>query len=275
VTRTVCFGDNTIDRYLRPVGRDLVGGSCVNVAVGLRRSCIAASYVGPVGDDPAGAQVLTEIAAHGVDTSYVAVVPGVSTAVTEIVLLPRGERRFVSELYEIFDSYQPNADAWASVTSASNVHTSRLSHLFDRLRAAARKDGFSLSCDFSTSEPPPDLDGLDLAFRSAGESRDAEHAITLAAAALERGAVSAVVTLGEAGSVALTADGSTWQDAVEVESVVDTCGAGDAFIAGYLGRWLKGAAIADCLAAGAEAGARACTMVGAFPQAGARAESSR
>src|SRR5581483_5235000 len=112
VKRAVCIGDNTIDRYLAPVGRDLVG-SCVNVAVGLRHSGLAASYVGPFGDDPAGAQVLAEIAAQGVDISHVAVVPGCATALTEIVLLPRGERRFMSELYDIFDSYQPSAGAWA------------------------------------------------------------------------------------------------------------------------------------------------------------------
>ena len=273
MNRSVCFGDNTIDRYLEPVGRDLVGGSCLNVAVGLRRS--GAAYVGPVGEDPAGAHVLAELAAQAVDTSHVAILPGATTALTEILLLPQGERRFVSESYEIFDAYQPNAAAWAAVTSAASVHTSRLPHLFDRLRAAARKDGFRLSCDFSTFELPPDLEGVDLAFRSAGESTDPVHALALAAAALERGAASVVVTLSKAGSVALTAAGSTWQDAVEVEPVVDTCGAGDAFIAAYLERWLAGGAIADCLAAAADAGARACTAVGAFPQSRSRAPSIR
>jgi fructoselysine 6-kinase len=275
VNGSVCFGDNTIDRYLEPVGRDLVGGSCLNVAVGLRRRGVAASYVGPVGDDAAGAHVLAEIAAQGVHASHVAVVPGVPTALTEILLLPQGERRFVSESYEIFDAYQPSAAAWAAVTSAASVHTSRLPHLFDRLRAAARKEGFRLSCDFSTFQPPPELEGLDLAFRSAGESADPEHALALAAAALERGAASVVVTRSKAGSVALTAAGSTWQDAVEIAPVVDTCGAGDAFIAAYLERWLAGAATADCLAAGADAGARACTAVGAFPQSRSPAPSIR
>lgn len=270
---TVCFGDNTIDRYLEPVGRDLVGGSCLNVAVGLRRS--GAVYVGPVGEDPGGAHVLAELGAQAVDTSHVAILPGATTALTEILLLQEGERRFVSESYEIFDTYEPNAAAWAAVTSAAGVHTSRLPHLFDRLRAASREEGFLLSCDFSTFELPSDLEGLDLAFRSAAGSTDREHALALAAAALERGAASVVVTLGKAGSVALTAAGSTWQDAVEVEPVVDTCGAGDAFIAAYLERWLAGAAIADCLAAGADAGARACTAVGAFPQSRSRAPSIR
>jgi fructoselysine 6-kinase len=54
--------------------------------------------------------------------------------------------------------------------------------------------------------------------------------------------------------------------AVPVADVVDTCGAGDAFIAAFLVSRLAGASLAACLRAGAEAGARACTFVGAFPQ---------
>ena len=76
----------------------------------------------------------------------------------------------------------------------------------------------------------------------------------------------AVVTLGVGGSVAMTAGQSIRQDAFGVASVVDTCGAGDAFIAAYLERWLAAATIDDCLVAGAKAGARACQTLGAFPQ---------
>ncbi len=245
----------------------------MNVAVGLRRRGVAAAYVGPVGDDAAGARVLAELAAQEVDTTHVVVLPQVATAVTEILLLPHGERRFVSEIYEIFDSYEPNSAAWAAVSSARHVHTSMLPHLFDRLRTAARGAGLRLSCDFSTLDLPPDLDGLELAFRSAGESADARQGLALAAEAVQRGAGAAVVTLGDKGSVALTADGSVRAEAVEIESVVDTCGAGDAFIAAYLERWLVGSAVVDCLQAGAVAGAAACTTLGAFPQSGVRAQS--
>jgi fructoselysine 6-kinase len=266
VSGSVCFGDNTIDRYLEPIGLDLIGGSCLNVAVGLAQRGVAAAYVGPVGDDEAGARVLAELAAQGVDSGQVAVVADSATAVTEILSLPDGDRKFVSERYEIFEAYEPDATAWASIIAAPHVHNSCLPHLFDRLRNAAADRGFRLSCDFSTSELPPDLNGLDLAFRSAGESTVVEHGLGLAAEALERGAGSAVVTLGVGGSVAMTAERSTRQDAIDVESVVDTCGAGDAFIAAYLQRWLAGAAIDESLFAGAEAGASACQTLGAFPQ---------
>jgi fructoselysine 6-kinase len=266
VTGSVCFGDNTIDRYLEPIGVDLIGGSCLNVAVGLAQRGVAAAYVGPVGDDEAGAQVLAELAAQGVDRGQVTVVPDSATAVTEILSLPDGDRKFVSESYEIFEAYEPAAAAWASVIASAHVHTSCLPHLFDRLRDAAAGRGSRVSCDFSTSEPPADLEGVDLVFRSAGETTDVEDGLRLGAEALERGARLAVVTLGVGGSVAMTAGRSLRQDAFVVASVVDTCGAGDAFIAAYLERWLAGASIDDCLVAGAKAGAHACQTLGAFPQ---------
>ena len=118
MSSSVCFGDNTIDRYLEPIGLDLIGGSCLNVAVGLAQRGVAAVYVGPVGDDEAGAQVLAELAAQGVDSGQVAVVPDSATAVTEILSLPDGDRKFVSESYEIFETYEPDSAAWASVIAA-------------------------------------------------------------------------------------------------------------------------------------------------------------
>jgi uncharacterized protein (DUF2336 family) len=48
---------------------------------------VHSAYVGPVGVDPEGARVLAELAANGVDVASAPVLEGVSTAVTEIVLL--------------------------------------------------------------------------------------------------------------------------------------------------------------------------------------------
>jgi sugar/nucleoside kinase (ribokinase family) len=47
--------------------------------------------------------------------------------------------------------------------------------------------------------------------------------------------------------------------------VLDPTGAGDAFAAAVLARWIDGADPAECLAAGALLGARAVARVGARP----------
>jgi fructoselysine 6-kinase len=265
VTHYVSIGDNTVDRYLEPIGRELVGGSCANVAVGLAAAGIQVAYLGAVGDDQAGSRIIAELAAHKVDVSHVAALAGLATAVTEIELLENGDRRFASEAYEIFDRYEPDGLAWSTVTSATHVHTSRLPHILERLRKRAGGGAFRLSVDFSTWSPPVDSAGVDLAFLSLDASTPMEEAVELALLARERGALSAVVTLADAGSVAVTSEGTVTCLAVPVE-VVDSCGAGDAFIAAYLERWSAGAATDECLAAGALAGAEACRTVGAFPQ---------
>jgi sugar/nucleoside kinase (ribokinase family) len=60
---------------------------------------------------------------------------------------------------------------------------------------------------------------------------------------------------------------SCWVPAPAI-AAVDTTGAGDAFLAGYLLAHLTGLALPDCLAAGVEAGARAVTTLGGRPAAG-------
>ncbi len=99
-----------------------------------------------------------------------------------------------------------------------------------------------------------------MAFASAAVAGDAA-AVALARDLRARGAELAVVTLGPAGSLAQSADGTWRQPAIPVE-VVDSLGAGDAFIAGVIAALLAGEDVASALRAGAHAGAEACTRVG-------------
>jgi len=74
------------------------------------------------------------------------------------------------------------------------------------------------------------------------------------------GASVAVCTLGAEGAVAVDAHGEVHRvAAVPVADVVDTNGAGDAFMAGFLHATLDGAGVGDALAAGAAQAARALT----------------
>jgi sugar/nucleoside kinase (ribokinase family) len=64
---------------------------------------------------------------------------------------------------------------------------------------------------------------------------------------LERGPRLAVCTRGAAGAIALKADGTQHEIAAVSADVVDTNGAGDAFMAGFLAATLHGAPVADAL----------------------------
>lgn len=81
---------------------------------------------------------------------------------------------------------------------------------------------------------------------------------------LEHGATTVVCTLGAAGAVALTRDGWT-ECAAEPAQVVDTNGAGDAFLAGFLAAHVRGADTAGCLRGGARQAVRALGTVHLSP----------
>ncbi|ASY65281.1 putative sugar kinase protein (plasmid) [Sinorhizobium sojae CCBAU 05684] len=133
------------------------------------------------------------------------------------------------------------------------------------LRRALSRAGVSVSQDVSVNAAAADLgvEGLSIAFGSAGEEDG--KAERLIHDFLARGARLAVITRGARGSCA--------SDAVERASVgvrpvevVDTTGAGDSFIAGFIVTHLEGRCLVKCLEKGRDLAARTCTHVGGFPQ---------
>jgi fructoselysine 6-kinase len=128
----------------------------------------------------------------------------------------------------------------------------------------------SVSYDFSAGHIPPQLDGLAIAFIPGELLPAGADPAASACELVDRGCSCAVVTLGSKGSVAATADEEEGVSAAPLASVLDTCGAGDAFIAAFIVGRLAGRTLRECLAVGAEAGAEACSIVGAFPQRGAQ-----
>lgn len=261
-----CLGDCCLDVYIEPVGRVLVGGSCLNVAAGLSRRGVDAVYAGPVGNDDGATRILTFLAEHGLESSRVRRVASARTAVTEIRLESGGERRFLHEDYEILEAYAPADAEWDRLACARAVHSSRMPEYIDRLRALGGA-GVRVSYDFATDAVPSSLEGLDTAFvpDDALDGCAPEEAVRDFVA---RGAACAVVTQGVRGAVAATREAIERVAAVPVANVVDTCGAGDAFMAAFLAERLSGASMSECLAAGAAGGAAACSHLGAIEQAG-------
>jgi sugar/nucleoside kinase (ribokinase family) len=75
----------------------------------------------------------------------------------------------------------------------------------------------------------------------------------------------AVVKLGSAGALARTAGGVLRHTGALHADAVDTTGAGDAFAAGFLSRWVVATDLSAALAAGARAAAGAVSIIGARP----------
>lgn len=259
-------GDNCIDRLHGHVNATLVGGNALNVAVQVARSGLCASYfgaVGPIGEST-GDLVEAELRKNSVDSSYLTR-RDLSTSVTDINVLPNGDRQIRDEDFGACAGYRPDKDAFTRLLEARHVHLGWLDDgsLLHRQLVLANR---SVSRDLSINAAPEDLEvsGLSLAFCALPEQR-ANEAGSLARELVGRGAGIAVVTLGAQGSLVF-ADGTiTRADALPV-NVTDTTGAGDSYIAGFLVATLKGANLLESMNAGHKLAAKTCQHLGGFPQ---------
>ena len=252
-------GDNTIDRYVGPGGRDYVGGNAVNVAVQLAERGVDVRYYGAVGTDPEGSRIRDELAHRSVAIDCLTTVAG-ATALTVISVDGSGERHLDEEFFGVTADYFPTDAEIRAIADADWVQIGmvpRATELRRSLRAIRPKIRIGQDCVVAEG-----YDHLSVAF----ESSDVARAQPVAAAALARGAQLAVVTLGPDGSVALGPGGlEVKQPALQVKAT-DTTGAGDSFIAGFVATFLNSLDVTVAMASGAAWAARTCTHVAGFPQ---------
>ncbi|MBZ7925448.1 fructoselysine 6-kinase [Ensifer adhaerens] len=261
--RLAAVGDNCIDRFQAPVSEAYVGGNAINVAVQWALLGHQSHYFGAVGGDRDGAQVRQLLEQNGVRLAGLKE-RDVNTAYTDIGITPEGERVFLYENFGACAGYRPDAGDLALLKTMDHVHIGWLDD-GGALRRALATAGVSVSQDMSVNAAPANLgvEGLSIAFGSGSDGdQDAER---LAGDFLARGAGLAVVTRGALGSLAsngaeLVSTGSRPVD------VVDTTGAGDSFIAGFILAQLQGRPLVERLEAGRDLAARTCTHVGGFPQ---------
>jgi fructoselysine 6-kinase len=261
------IGDNCIDRYVPPRRSDTVGGNALNVAVGFVHAGHAARYLGAVGDDDDGRFVVASARTAGVDVDDVQVFPA-PTGVTTVELLLDGDRRFLDESYGASALYRLDTDGLAQLRGCGWVHAANLGGAAKAIGELAAA-GHRLSYDFS-DHGDDELrralcPALDVAFFSAPGVTDPE-AYAIAEATRSDGATLAVVTRGAAGSLAAGAEGHLLQEALPAR-VVDTLGAGDAFISAFIASHMAAAPTQEALQRGAEAAARTCEIVGPWPTA--------
>ena len=261
--RFAIVGDNCVDRFQPPVGQSLVGGNAVNVAVQLALLGHTVYYFGAVGEDADGARTRSLLSQNGVKLDHLQMLPG-TTAYTNIEITESGDRIFAFEDFGVCQDYRPNDTDFAALLTMDHVHIGWIADEGAARRRLAAA-GISVSQDISVNNDPVHLgiDGLRIAFGSAGEDRDKAGA--LMKQLLAKGAKLAVVTRGGEGSAAT--DGNEWAETgITPVGIVDTTGAGDSFIAGFLHAFIAGNGLQACIVSGRDNAARTCTHVGGFPQ---------
>ncbi|MBB3237998.1 PfkB family carbohydrate kinase [Phyllobacterium endophyticum] len=256
----IAVGDNCLDAYLTK-GFVTVGGNALNVAVQWKRQGYNARYFGALGRDEE-AQIMLEAIEHaGLERSDVEIADG-SSAVT-LLADDAGERRFLLESLGVGANFYPRSEYYDELLSADWVHlgTNSNENLVRKLVA----DGVRFSVDLSTRHLDLPLDDVPLVFAS-GPDDPAEPVEPLVQTFKRAGAQQVVITCGKRGS--FYDNGSELFSAGSVPvAVVDTCGAGDSFIATFLAsRFVEGQAEAASLHRSAMRASETCTHLGGFPQ---------
>ncbi|MFT8636643.1 MAG: PfkB family carbohydrate kinase [Pseudoclavibacter sp.] len=258
--RLLGAGDNVVDRYPAR-GVEYPGGNAVNVAVYAAQLGADAAYLGVVGDDPEGDLLRASLAEEGVDISRMCTVPG-QTARAEVEL--HGSDRVFAGSSKGVALFEPDAEQLAAMAAFDVVHSGYAGSLLRHVPRMARQTrvSFDFGSRYALGDIGVALPHLFLATFSGGD-RSRDEAAALGRSAVAGGARLALVTLGARGAVLVSADRDRFQPAAPAE-VVDTLGAGDAFIAGFLTALLDGADPSQALGAGSAKAAQICRAFGAF-----------
>ena len=292
MTRVVTFGEGLAVLRTTEVGSLAqlsqlqvgTGGAEGNVAIGLARLGVPATWLGRVGDDGLGRRVARELRAEGVNV--VAIVdPG---APTGLLLKESPTPGTTAITYHRAGSagsrLTPDDLAQLPLQQGDILH---LTGITPSLSPSARDTVFA---------------ALDLAERvGATVSYDVNHRSRLwtaqDAAPVHR-AIAArsqvvfasddelellgdvtvpelVVTRGAAGASTLRGGRLVEQAAIPLAAVVDTVGAGDAFVAGYLAELASGSPVKQRLLTGVRTGAAACLHPGDWEGAATRDDLDR
>jgi fructoselysine 6-kinase len=255
------MGDCCIDVYASE-GFRAVGGNALNVAVQWSFAGHRTQYFGAVGNDDGGRTVRHALAAAGVELDGLQALDG-ATGVTHIELCDDGDRVLAHEDFGVAAEYAPTATDLERLAGARWLHAATLP-AFRRVARVAASHGVPVSYDFSTRHETEALDDLEVAFYS-WDGPPEGAAAELARSAVAGGARTAVVTCGRYGS--LVAAGDRLHVAAAIEApVVDTCGAGDSFVAAFVLATCAGLPIDERMESAAVAAARTCGHLAAWPQ---------
>ena len=244
-----CVGDNCIDDYAE-TGRLYPGGNPVNVAAYIRRLGERASYIGPVGNDRYGEFLLNALRAKGVDVSHVRTEEG-STAVSHIAVV-NGERTFTGFEEGVMAGYRPSEEEIGFILTHDLAVTGMWGHsesALEAIRAGGVPTAYDASDDPFGEKAKAALPHTTVFFFSDPESGDS--AVREMLREIHGGGPELVVaTRGSRGSVLYDGHEFTAEGIVPCR-VVDTMGAGDSYIAGFLVAWLGRRPLAECMRAGA------------------------
>ena len=251
------------------------GGKGANQAAAAALLGASVAFLGRVGDDGFGGPLVRSLADKGVDTSLVQEVPGSSTGTAFITVTPDGEnaitvapganRRLTAEDVDHASEWIQQARV---LVAQMEIPPQAVLRAVEVAAGSGTRALINLAPPFEV--PRTLLEKLDplvvneheAAFLLGESVEGVDGALSAAPELLSLGPRSVVVTVGDDGAVFSGGESAQHLTAPKVE-VVDTTGAGDAFVGALAARLADNAPLEDAVAYAVRAGAAAVTKEGA------------
>ncbi len=289
----LCVGLLAADILVKPVDRvdfdgntkradeiDLKnGGDCLNVALALRRLGASVGFAGLIGDDQLGEYLQTVISAAGIDARGLRRTKKGRTSSCLVLINSSGERTFfyyggASDLFSLSDVDMSQLDGTSVVHVGGTYSLPQFdgegaAKLFSEARSRAVLTSMDVTWDTTgqwLSVIEPCLPHLSLFMPSIGEAKHiagSEVPEDIAEFIQEKGVRTAVIKLGQRGCYVKHGAEPGFFTAAFRTRVVDTTGAGDSFVAGFLTGVLKGWDMRTCAAFACAVAAMNIRAVGA------------
>ena len=269
--RALAFGEALIDEF---PGRRVVAGAPLHVAAHLAAGGWEVAVLARVGDDADGRAIRERLERHGVSTALLEVDPALPTGTARVTLHPEGGHSFTL----------PHPAAWDAVAGPEAVpahdvvyfgtlalRDPRSARALERVLAA----GALRLVDANLR--PPHYDAARVRFAvthadvfkaSADEFPEVARLLEVAAdarALFAFGPEWVCLTRGAEGAELHHRDGGSWEIPGERVAVVDTVGAGDAFLAGLVDALVETGDGAEALARAQRAAVAIVGQRGGFP----------
>jgi fructoselysine 6-kinase len=257
--RAAMIGDNCIDLYER-LGRKYPTGNAVDTGVNMRKLGAEVSLLSTTGDDENGRWMLETLREEGLDLSRLKVGKG-RTAITYMDM--DGLDRVHGDYVEgVLADMAFDEDDVAFAASHDIVHSAlwgKAESVLPKIKAAGARISFDYADRLDHPLVASTLPYVDYGFYSYHRGRDAFIEGFLEDK-VRAGMKIAVATFGEGGSLAW--DGKEFHSfGIFPARVVNTIGAGDSYIAGFLYGTISGKSIRESMEIGARV---AASVVGVF-----------
>ena len=276
------IGDNCIDVYLPPVNKKYVGGCAVNVAIRLVNQGIEVSYMGVVGSDLNSEIICNSLSQRGLDISYLSQLKGPS-GITETKIV-NGQKTIVKEelgaqldfatngilnekqlnfLSGFNYIYYTGFTSWQFIKEEEKKKIKNI--VIKNLKLLDKLDS-EVIFDYGENK----LAGLvedtatlvDYAFFSL-EKLDKEDAVKFAKRILQMGCLLVGITLGAKGAVVANKKEVVYFLTSDID-VIDTLGAGDAFIGTFMARYILGDSLIASGKKATDAAENTCLHIGGW-----------